>query len=61
MYFAHAIQSRRGRTGAALIILAIIGILIAAVAWLSRMPGHEAMKRLAILAVLLLNLALVFL
>ena len=27
----------------------------------SRMPGHEAMKRLAILAVLLLNLALVFL
>jgi hypothetical protein len=27
----------------------------------SRMPGQEEMKRLAILAVLLLNLALVFL
>jgi hypothetical protein len=35
MYFAHAIQSRGGRTWAALITLAIIGILIAAVVWLS--------------------------
>jgi len=32
MYFAHA--SRRGRTWAALVTLAIIGILIAAVVWL---------------------------
>jgi hypothetical protein len=34
MYFAHAIQRRKGRTWA-LITLAIIGILIAAVVWLS--------------------------
>jgi hypothetical protein len=31
MYFAHAIQSRKGRTWVVLIALAIIGILIAAV------------------------------
>jgi hypothetical protein len=30
-YFAHAIQSRKGRTWVVLIALAIIGILIAAV------------------------------
>jgi hypothetical protein len=35
MYFAHAIQSRKGRACAVLITLAIVGILIAAFVLLS--------------------------
>ena len=39
MYFAHVIQSRKGRIWAALITLAIVGIVIAAVVlWSSKSP-----------------------
>jgi nitrogen fixation-related uncharacterized protein len=39
MYFAHVIQSRKGRAWTALITLAIVGIVIAAVVlWSSKSP-----------------------
>jgi hypothetical protein len=41
MYFAHVIQSRKGRAWVVLIALAIVGIVIAAVVlWSSRSPKN---------------------